>query len=114
MIGTNMMLSPYFAGPKVWMVGLYLRLSKDDDNQGESASISNQRDLLTAFCNTQGWTIVKIYQDDGFTGLNMDRPGLQELLADVKAKKINLVITKDYCAIIGLNQKDLENQGILA
>lgn len=114
MIGTNMMLSPFFADPKVWMVGLYLRLSKDDDNQGESASISNQRDLLTSFCNSKGWTIVKVYQDDGFTGLNMDRPGLQELLADVRAKKINFVITKDCCAIMGLNQKDLENQGILA
>ncbi len=108
MIGTNMMLSPFFADPKVWMVGLYLRLSKDDDNQGESASISNQRDLLTSFCNSKGWTIVKVYQDDGFTGLNMDRPGLQELLADVRAKKINFVITKDLSRL-GRNYLEVGN-----
>lgn len=95
MIGTSMMFSQRFADPVDWRVGLYLRLSKDDDNQGESASIGNQRDLLTAVCVKQGWHIVKVYQDDGFTGLNMDRPGLQEMMNDVRAKRINLVITKD-------------------
>ena len=98
----------------MFKAGIYCRLSKDDDLQGESASISNQRELLTSVCKAEGWDAVDVYQDDGFTGLNMDRPGLQSLLADAKKGKINLVITKDYCAIIGLNQKDLENQGILA
>ena len=108
MIGTNAMLSPFFATPPVWMVGLYLRLSKDDDNLGESTSIGNQRDLLTSVCKAQGWTIVDEYQDDGFTGLNMDRPGLQRLLADVKAKKINLVITKDLSRL-GRNRLEVDN-----
>ena len=97
-----------------WLVGIYCRLSKDDDQQGESASIANQRELLSNYCKAQGWTIVEVFQDDGYTGLNMERPGLRRLLEAVEQGRINLVITKDYCAIIGLNQKDLENQGILA
>ncbi|MCB7515067.1 recombinase, partial [bacterium 210917-SL.2.15] len=52
--------------------------------------------------------------DNGHTGTNFERPAVQELLTMVQAGKINCIIVKDYCAIIGLNQKDLENQGILA
>ena len=50
----------------------------------------------------------------GYLTSLFDRPGFQEMLADIEAGKIGTVIVKDYCAIIGLNQKDLENQGILA
>lgn len=46
-----------------WQVGIYCRLSKDDDQQGESASIGNQRELLTNYCKAQGWTIAQVYQD---------------------------------------------------
>ena len=81
--------------PGLFAVGIYCRLSKDDDLQGESASISNQRELLSSVCRAQHWNIAEIYQDDGFTGLNMDRPGLQKLLQDIERGKINLVITKD-------------------
>ena len=93
---------------------IYCRLSKDDDLDVESASIANQRDMLENYCEKQGWEVVAVYQDDGFTGLNMERPDLQRMLRAIERRQINLVITKDYCAIIGLNQKDLENQGILA
>ena len=47
-------------------------------------------------------------------GLNMERPDLKRMLKAIERRQINLVVTKDYCAIIGLNQKGLENQGILA
>lgn len=79
----------------LFRAALYYRLSKDDDLQGESASISNQRELLTSVCKANGWDIVEVYQDDGYTGLNMERPGLQKLLADVEQGLFNLVITKD-------------------
>ena len=52
--------------------------------------------------------------DDGFTDSNFERPSFKKMLEDVKAGRTNCIIVKDYCAIIGLNQKDLENQGILA
>ncbi|MBT9649125.1 recombinase, partial [Oscillibacter sp. MCC667] len=45
---------------------------------------------------------------------NFERPSFQRMIDDIEDGKINCVVTKDYCAIIGLNQKDLENQGILA
>lgn len=79
-----------------YRVGVYCRLSKADGDETESASIANQRAMLTGYCKQKGWYIAKIYEDDGFSGLKKDRPRLQELLADVEAGKINLVITKDY------------------
>ena len=57
-----------------WRVGVYCRLSKDDELTGESASISNQRDILVNYCQSQGWQVVDVFQDDGYTGLNTDRP----------------------------------------
>lgn len=105
MYGTNTGLFAPMSIPRMWLAGIYARLSKDDELQGESNSITNQRELLTAVCEEQGWTIVKVYQDDGYTGLNTDRPGLQEMLRDVKAGKINLVITKDLSRL-GRNYLD--------
>ena len=93
---------------------LYERLSKDDEQQGESNSILNQKQYLSEFARKSGFTNVKHYTDDGYTGRNFNRPGFQAMLADIEAGKVGTVIVKDYCAIIGLNQKDLENQGILA
>ena len=52
---------------KTIRAAIYCRLSKDDELQGESASISNQRDMLTEYCKSNGWQIVGVYQDDGFT-----------------------------------------------
>lgn len=78
-----------------YRAGLYLRLSKDDMQQGESVSIGTQRDMLTDFCNKHNYTISKIYVDDGYSGTNFNRPGFQELLDDVDKGVINLVITKD-------------------
>ena len=56
-----------------WRVGVYCRLSKDDELTGESASISNQRDILVNYCQSQGWQVVDVFQDDGYTGLNTAR-----------------------------------------
>lgn len=78
-----------------YQVGLYLRLSKDDMQQGESMSIGNQRAILTDYCNKHQLTICKIYADDGYSGTNFDRPGFRSLLEDVEHGIINMVITKD-------------------
>ncbi len=75
---------------------IYCRLSKDDNLDGESESIQNQKLLLTDYCRGHGWQIVGIYEDDGISGLKMDtRPGLQRMLNDIRMNKIDLVITKD-------------------
>ena len=74
---------------------LYCRLSKDDDQSGESVSISTQRAILEDYCREQGYPIHKVYIDDGYSGTNFNRPGFQELLDDVERGAVNLVITKD-------------------
>ena len=79
----------------IYSAGLYLRLSKDDEQTGESVSIGTQRSILTEYCKEKGYKIGKIYVDDGYSGLNFNRPGFQELLEDIKAGYINMVITKD-------------------
>ncbi|NBH70797.1 DUF4368 domain-containing protein [Clostridiaceae bacterium] len=74
---------------------IYCRLSKDDDLDGTSASIANQRDMLEKYCEKQGWEVAAVYQDDGYTGLNMERPDLKRMLKAIERRQINLVITKD-------------------
>ena len=75
--------------------GLYCRLSKDDDQQGESVSIATQRAILTEYCKNQEFEIFDSYIDDGYSGLNFERPDFRRLLTDIEAGKINMVLTKD-------------------
>ena len=77
------------------ITALYCRLSRDEEQDGLSGSIKNQRDMLEKYCEKQGWEVVAVYQDDGFTGLNMERPDLQRMLRAIERRQINLVITKD-------------------
>ena len=78
-----------------YIVGIYLRLSKDDERAGESLSIENQRRILTNYVREQGWTIYDEYVDDGISGTSFNRPGVQRMLDDAKNGKINLIICKD-------------------
>lgn len=78
-----------------YIAGLYCRLSKDDEQRGESVSIGTQRSILTDYCLQHGYTIYKAYTDDGYSGLNFNRPGFKELLEDVERGAVNMVITKD-------------------
>ncbi len=95
MNGTRNLTELEMALAEKFRVGIYCRLSKDDDLQGESASIANQRAMLEDYCNKQGWEVVAVFQDDGYTGLNMDRPDFQRMLKAIEKGFINLVITKD-------------------
>lgn len=73
---------------------IYLRLSKDD-KLDESASITNQREILYSFCSANGILMVKEFIDDGWSGGNFNRPDFQRLLSYVEECKVDLVITKD-------------------
>lgn len=82
------------------ILALYLRLSKEDgDLIDESNSITNQRLILRKFVEQRpefdGYEI-KEYIDDGFSGKNFQRPGIQELLEDVKSGKVFVIIVKDF------------------
>ena len=74
---------------------LYCRLSKDDEQIGESTSIETQRLMLTRFCQENQLAIVDYYVDDGFSGLSYDRPDFLRLIDDIEAGMIDLVVTKD-------------------
>ena len=78
-----------------YRVGVYCRLSKNDDNPGESTSIETQRSIVLDYCAEHNYQVFDVYVDDGATGLNFEREGFQRLLADVESGNINMVITKD-------------------
>ena len=77
------------------ITALYPRLSHEDELQGESNSISNQKRILEAFAKQNGFTNLRWYTDDGFSGANFQRPGFQAMLADIEAGKVGTVIVKD-------------------
>lgn len=76
-------------------VGIYARLSKDDERNGESLSIENQKLILEKYVFEQGWNLIDEYIDDGYSGTTFDRPGVQRLLEDAKCGRINTIIVKD-------------------
>ena len=96
------------------ITALYARLSQEDALDGESNSIANQKKILLKYATDNGFPNPTFFIDDGVSGVTFDRPGWNEMIRLAEAGKVRTVIVKDYCAIIGLNQKDLENQGILA
>ncbi len=81
--------------PGDYRAALYIRLSKEDEGEGPSESVSNQKSMLEEFARRQGLAVYDTYVDDGYTGTNFDRPGFQRMVEDIEARRVNLVITKD-------------------
>lgn len=77
------------------ITALYPRLSRDDELQGESNSIVNQKKILEDYARKNGYSNLRFYTDDGYSGVSFDRPGFQEMLADIEAGKVGTVIVKD-------------------
>ena len=77
------------------ITALYPRLSHEDELQGESNSISNQKRILEAYAKQNSFTNLRWYTDDGYSGANFQRPGFQAMLADIEAGKVGTVIVKD-------------------
>ena len=81
------------------ITALYERLSKDDEVQGESNSIVDQKRMLTQYAEQHGYENIEHYTDDGWTGTNFDRPDWKRMLADIEAGKVGTVIVKDMSHI---------------
>ena len=77
------------------ITALYPRLSHEDELQGESNSISNQKRILETYAKQNGFTNLRWYTDDGYSDANFQRPGFQAMLADIEAGKVGTVIVKD-------------------
>lgn len=80
----------------VYDADVYLRLSKEDGDKEESDSITNQRELILEFLKSrEDIRIHAVRVDDGYSGVNFERPAFQQMLEDIKAGKVNCVVTKD-------------------
>ena len=74
---------------------LYGRLSHEDELQGDSNSIINQRKILTKYAEDNGFTPYEFIYDDGFSGADFERPAFSRMMEDVEAGKVATVIVKD-------------------
>ena len=81
------------------ITALYERLSRDDEQVGESNSITNQKAYLENYAQQHSFSNCRHYTDDGYSGGNFDRPGWKRLMSDVEAGKVRTVIAKDMSRI---------------
>lgn len=77
------------------ITALYERLSRDDDQTGESNSITNQKQYLEDYAHRNGFGNIRHFTDDGFSGVNFNRPGFQSLIKEVEAGNVATIIVKD-------------------
>ena len=78
-----------------YRAAVYCRLSKDDDLQGESASIANQKQMLEDFARRNGLPNPTHFTDDGISGTRFDRPGFLAMMEEVEAGRVEAIVIKD-------------------
>jgi Site-specific recombinases, DNA invertase Pin homologs len=79
-----------------WTTALYIRLSREDGDKEESDSVGNQRDMLTAYLESnRQLKLFDIYIDDGYTGTNFNRPQFKRMIQDMKKGLITCIVVKD-------------------
>ena len=86
---------PYAVMSAEEITALYCRLSQDDKLEGDSNSIINQKKILQKYALEHGYTNFRFYIDDGISGTTFNRPGFQEMIADIEAGIVKRVIIKD-------------------
>lgn len=82
-------------GQEEKITALYCRLSQDDNLEGESNSISNQKEILMTYAKKNGYLHPQFFVDDGISGTTFNRPGFQEMESLIEAGKVTTVIVKD-------------------
>lgn len=90
------------------ITALYCRLSKDDLNVGDSDSIVHQRAILEKYAEENYFPNVRVFIDDGYSGVSFERPGFQEMYKLIEAGKVGIVITKDLSRL-GRNYIEVGN-----
>ena len=78
------------------ITALYCRLSRDDELQGESNSITNQKSIVEKYAKENGFKNTKFFVDDGYSGVSFTRPAFMELMELAEAGKIETIIVKDH------------------
>lgn len=79
-----------------YSVAIYCRLSVDDGNNLESMSIASQKAMLTEYIKKKGWKLYDIYIDDGYSGVNFERPAFQRMIHDIEQEELILSLSKIY------------------
>ena len=77
------------------ITALYCRLSRDDELQGDSNSIKNQKSILKKYADDNGFINTEFFVDDGVSGTTFDRPDFQRMIAEMDAGRIGTIIVKD-------------------
>ena len=77
------------------ITALYCRLSRDDELQGDSNSIKNQKAILKKYADDNGFINTEFFVDDGVSGTTFDRPDFQRMIAEMESGKIGTIIVKD-------------------
>lgn len=95
------------------ITALYCRLSQDDGREGESNSISNQKDILQAYARQKGFLHPEFFVDDGISGTTFERPSFQRMQHMAEAGEISTIIVKDDCVIKARTPQTLENRHFL-
>lgn len=88
---------------KAKITPLYERLSRDDELNGDSFSIQNQKFMLEDYARRNGFPNPTHFTDDGISGTRFDRPGFTAMMEEVEAGNVEAIIVKDDCVIIELN-----------
>jgi len=100
------------------ITALYSRLSRDDELQGDSNSIKNQKIILEKYAQERGFTNLEFFVDDGYSGTNFNRPDFQRMLDAVNDGLIGAIIVKDMSRIgrdylrVGLFMETLRQKGV--
>lgn len=84
---------------KKYRVGIYCRVGRKDDAVTESAGIAQQKAKLTDFVAQKGWRLVKVYADDGCSGIHFNRPAFQAMLQDIQVGALDCIITCDLARL---------------
>ena len=88
---------------EIKITALYERLSRDDEQAGESNSIQNQKRILEQYAIDHRFPNIQFYVDDGYSGASFNRPDFQRMMSDMEDGKIGIIITKDLSRL-GRNQ----------
>lgn len=89
--------------PNQKITALYCRLSRDDNLDGDSNSIQNQKLILQKYADDNGFQDTRFFIDDGYSGANFNRPAFEEMMEEVENGRVAVVITKDLSRL-GRNQ----------
>ncbi len=80
---------------EIKITALYERLSRDDEQAGESNSIQNQKMYLEEYARQKGLRNIRHFSDDGYSGTNFNRPGFTALLEEIEAGRVETLVVKD-------------------